>query len=184
MNRHRLKVGFQHCLLLLCLWHLSACNNYDSLEANELYELAQEASFAGKTNKALRLSKSAFQKGDIRAQVLLGNLLYESDPEIAFKHWNAAADAGEPSAKYILGFFAYTAGDDDKAAFWISDAAIQGDKQAQYLYARMYEEGRGVEHDPMESIYWLEKAAEQNHEYAQQQLELIEQQGRYIKTFR
>ncbi len=159
----------------ICLLLLGGCSkNYDSLEAQELYRLAQKAANDGKLEKAALISRVALQKGELRAQVLLGNVLYDEDPEAAFRHWRAAADKGEPAAKYILGFFAYTNSEDEEAVFWISDAASQGHKDAQYLFAMMYQEGRGVEMDFDKARYWLTKAADQNHTYAIQQLKILD----------
>ena len=162
-------------LAATCLLLLGGCTkNYETLEPNELYRLAQKAASNGKLDKAADISRVALKKGDVRAQVLLGNVLYDENPEAAFRHWRAAAEKGEPTAKYILGFFAYTASEDEKAVFWISDAASQGNKDAQYLFATMYQEGRGVEMNFDKARYWLRKAADQKHAYAVQELELLQ----------
>ncbi len=159
----------------ICLLLLGGCTkNYETLEPHELYRLAQKAASDGKLDKAADISRVALKKGDVRAQVLLGNVLYDDNPEAAFRHWRAAAEKGEPTAKYILGFFALTASEDEEAVFWISDAASQGNKDAQYLFATMYQEGRGVEINFEKARYWLRKAADQNHAYAIQQLKLLE----------
>ncbi|MEM8484880.1 MAG: hypothetical protein AAF564_04990 [Bacteroidota bacterium] len=170
-----MKFAKRFAFAAICLLLLGGCtNNYESLEPNELYRLAQKAANDGKLDKAADISRVALQKGDIRAQVLLGNVLYDEDPEAAFRHWHAAAEKGEPAAKYILGFFAYTNSEDEEAVFWISDAASQGDKEAQYLFAMMYQEGRGVEMNFEKARYWLNKAADQNHTYAIQQLKVLD----------
>lgn len=170
-----MKLAKRFAFTAICLLLLGGCTkNYDALEAHELYRLAKKAATDGKLEKAALISRVALQKGDIRAQVLLGNVLYDDDPEAAFRHWRAAAEKGEPAAKYILGFFAYTNSEDEQAVFWISDAASQGDKEAQYLFARMYQEGRGVEMNFDQARYWLKKAADQNHTFAIEQLKILE----------
>ena len=167
----------------LCMLLLSACKNYEDMDAGELYALAQKAVEEGKMEKAEELSRASSKKGEVRAQVLLGNVLYDSDPEAAFRHWKSAAQKGEPSAKYNLGFFAYTNKKDEEAAFWISDAASQGDGAAQYLYAVMYQEGRGVEMNFDKAMYWLQKAAAQNHMYAVEELQRMESQRKISEVY-
>ena len=44
----------------------------------------------------------------------------------------------------------------------ILDLAQQGDAEAQFSLALMYEEGRTMPHDVQKSVYWLTKAAQQN----------------------
>lgn len=51
--------------------------------------------------------------------------------------------------------------------------AEQGDAEAQYVAALMYQQGRGVEKDLSQMRYWLEQAAEQGHTKAQYQLGLV-----------
>ena len=165
-------------VIAVCIVFFTACENYQEMGATELYALAQEAVEKGKFEKAERLSRVASKKGEVRAQVLLGNILYDSDREAAFRHWKAAAEKGEPSAKYNLGFFAYTDKNDEEALFWISDAASQGYEEAQYLYGIMYKEGRGVEMDFEKARYWLQQAAGNNHQYAIEQLKNFSDQGK------
>ena len=160
--------------LILALLFTAGCNDYSELSGEELYHLAEQAAHLGKMDKAEELARSAFKKGDIRAQVLLGSVLYDRDRDAAFRHWNMAAEKGEPGAKYNLGFFAYADQNDQEAAIWISDAASQGHEQAQYLYAMMYQEGRGVEMNFDKARYWLQKAADQNNSYAIEQLKLMD----------
>ncbi len=161
--------------LVVALLLISGCSDsYDEFSGEALYDMAEAAAQDGKLDKAEKLSRLALKKGEVRAQVLLGSVLFDRDRDAAFRHWTAAAEKGEPSAKYNLGFFAYADQNDKEAAFWISDAASQGDEQAQYLYAMMYQEGRGVEMDFEKAKYWFKKAADQNHSYAIEQLRLLD----------
>ena len=52
--------------------------------------------------------------------------------------------------------------------------AANGDAKAQYNLGDRYYNGEGVEVDYVQCAVWLEKAAEQGHEKAQQMLSLLE----------
>jgi TPR repeat protein len=43
------------------------------------------------------------------------------------------------------------------------ELAIQGDKEAQYKLGYIYFNGKGVEQNVKQGLYWLKKAANQNH---------------------
>ena len=62
---------------------------------------------------------------------------------------------------------AYERGDYDKAFKLSRPLAEQGDAEAQYMLADMYDEGHGVPQDDAEAIKWYLKAAEQGHADAQ-----------------
>ena len=66
-----------------------------------------------------------------------------------------------------------------KAMKWYREAAEQGDSNAQYDLAQMYEEGRGVPQDLTEAIKWYRKAHKQMHSYAGDALDRLVQKNPY-----
>jgi len=67
---------------------------------------------------------------------------------------------------YMLRYGIYLPQDIDRALPLIKQAAAENDPQAQRLLAHMYEDGVGVERNYEEFLFWLTKAAEQNHPFA------------------
>ena len=57
--------------------------------------------------------------------------------------------------------------------FWLKKAE-QGDADAQFNLGYLYESGRGVSQDYNEAAKWYRKAAEQGHEKAIRNLQLLE----------
>jgi TPR repeat protein len=68
------------------------------------------------------------------------------------------------------GYVAYKAGDYAEAAKWFRKAAEQGDADARYNLALMYDVGMGVTQDYAEAVKWYRKAAEQGVAEAQYNL--------------
>ena len=58
--------------------------------------------------------------------------------------------------------------------------AEQGDAEAQYQLARMYNKGEGVTRDYGQAVAWCRKAAEQGHEEAQFGLGVMYNEGRGV----
>ena len=63
----------------------------------------------------------------------------------------------------------------------IKEKAEQGNADAQYKLAGMYELGNGVEEDMDKAVYWYTKAAEQGLADAQYELGLIYSNGDYVE---
>lgn len=82
-------------------------------------------------------------KGDIDAQVQLGNMYFNGE--------------GVPQ-------------DGAKAAAWFRMAALQGDVEAQIFLGDMYRDGDGVTQDKAEAAIWYDKAAKLGNAGAQYQL--------------
>ena len=61
----------------------------------------------------------------------------------------------------------------EKAVYWFSLAAEQGDKAAQCNLATCYLKGQGVEQDRREAIRWYEQAAQRGDEKARRHLEAL-----------
>ena len=63
---------------------------------------------------------------------------------------------------------------------WYSEAAEQGDADAQYNLGLMYDHGLGVAPDAKEAVKWYRLAAEQGHEEAQYQLGVVYDNGKGV----
>ena len=61
----------------------------------------------------------------------------------------------------------------EKAVYWFSLAAAQGDAAAQCNLATCYLKGQGVEQDRQEAIRWYEQAAQRGDEKARRHLEAL-----------
>ena len=48
----------------------------------------------------------------------------------------------------------------EKAVYWLTQAAEQGDASAQFHLANAYDDGRGVEQDKQRAVYWFQVAAD------------------------
>ena len=101
----------------------------------------------------------------------------KGDDAEAVRLWRRAAEKGNASAQYNLGW-AHANGrgvaqNDVEAVRWFRLAAEQDHVLAQYNLAWMYENGRGVAKDLDEAIRWYRKAAENGDEKAQNALARI-----------
>ncbi len=99
--------------------------------------------------------------------------LSEND-EQEVSRYRKAADQGDASAQYNLGFcYANGAGvdkDDKEAVRWYRKAADQGNADAQTNLGFCYETGAGVDKDEKQAASWYQKAADQGNASAQYNL--------------
>lgn len=114
-----------------------------------------------------RWLRAAANGGNQRSQVDLANLILdgagEPDDGAKVAGWfGVNASSGDLVAAFNLGLcFAEGVGvrkDDERAAQWMRRAA-EGVAEAQYMYARMLEDGRGVIADQRQARVWYERAA-------------------------
>ena len=103
---------------------------------------------------ALRLAEPLAERGDARAQSLVGLIYY----------------IGRGAMR-----------DDAKAARWLHLAADQGDAAAQFRLGLMYSEGHGVPQDQAEAAKWYRLAADQRHPQAQYNLGLLYATGEGVE---
>ena len=98
---------------------------------------------------ALRLIVPLANRGDTRAQVLLGNMyrdgngVVQSDAE-AFKWYLMAANKNDPQAQYLCGNGFFQKGDNAEALKWYWKSAEQGYGPAQFELGNFYEKGFAV----------------------------------------
>merc|ERR1712223_1795738 len=113
------------------------------------------------------------EKGDVQAQVGLGQLHYqggrgiEMDHQQALNYFMQAANAGNPVAMAFLGKM-YLEGSDvveqnnDTALAYFKKAADLGNPVGQSGLGLMYLQGKGVDQDYKKAFDFFKKAAEQN----------------------
>ena len=115
-----------------------------------------------------RWLRAAAKGGNRESQVDLANLVLEgageSDDDVDVARWfEATALSGDLIAAFNLGLcFAEGVGvgkDQEQAAQWMRRAA-EGVAQAQYMYARMLQDGRGVASDLAQARLWFQRAAD------------------------
>ena len=88
-----------------------------------------------------------------------------------------------PQYYHDLGVKSYHSKDYSEAAKWFLKAAEQGDADAQYNLALMYENGEGVKKDYKEAVRWYTKAAEQGYASAQYMLGYMYCNGLGVKDY-
>jgi TPR repeat protein len=131
--------------------------------------------------EALPYLRKAAEAGQVAAQVSLG-LMYERgdgvDPDMdaALQWFQHAADSGKAEGQLNLALHYIRAEehrDFEKAATLLKQAADQGDPEAEYFYARLLLDGRGIEANPEAARAWLQKSAGQHHVLAQRFLRVV-----------
>lgn len=146
--------------------------------------LAEGQGIAKNRAGAAQMFEAAAAKGHVVSNYNLGLLFLTGDgkpenPHRARAHLQYAAQQGLPQAQYDLGtLFATGAGTDETgvkanaldAAFWMSKAAAAGHGEAQFDYAIMLLQGRGLVQDELKSVEYLTAAAEKNIVVAQNRL--------------
>jgi TPR repeat protein len=121
----------------------------------------------GKYAAALRVLRPLAEKGDPRAQSLVGLMYYhgrglKQDDSQAAKWFRLAADQGEARAQFNLGVM-HAEGqgvpqDNAEALRWYRLAANQGEARAQFNLGVSYAEGHGVEQDYVLAYMWFNLA--------------------------
>ncbi len=158
----------------------------DQDKAIEWYIKAIKSGNTEAGTKLRNLEKKVIEKlvknGDIDTIIKLAEYYEEiKDYLTAFSYYEMAAEQGNPTAQFNLGYF-YKNGlgveqDYKKAKEWYEKAAEQGDTFAQNNLGKLYENGLGVEQDYKKAKEWYEKAAEQGNASAQNNLGYLYENG-------
>ncbi|MEZ3591661.1 MAG: sel1 repeat family protein [Muribaculaceae bacterium] len=128
-----------------------------------------------KLEKGLELIRKASDKGDPRAQFIIGLYHYrgtavQQDFELAVDYFKEAANGGFVAAQRALGTCYFygdgVAQDYEKAVKWWMCASKQGDSESQYNLAFCYMKGRGVYQDDNEAFRLFTLSASSPNEYA------------------
>ena len=143
------------------------------------YEDGLAALNRGDYKTAVAMFTKAANRGDAKAQNMLGAAYYEGrgvpqDYKQAALWYRKAANQGNAGAQYELGL-AYERGrgvpqDYKQAVSWYRKAADQGDAEAQNNLGVAYATGQGVRQDYKQAVLWHRKAAEQGLAQAQNSL--------------
>ncbi len=85
----------------------------------------------------------------------------------ALRHWQAAAQAGDPRAQYNLAVLLdegrVVVRDTEAAALWYAQAAHAGYPPAQFNLGLMFLQGEGVRRDPAQARLLFQLAAQRGH---------------------
>jgi serine/threonine protein kinase len=100
----------------------------------------------------------------LSAQMLLGEMLRQSDPKEALKWFIAAGNQGQTEAMVFAGQMMASgrgidAPDLREAASWFSKAADKGDSAGMYALAECHFFGKGVQKDPKRAVELLNAAS-------------------------
>ncbi len=118
---------------------------------------------------ALKIFHPLAEKGNVAAQVNLGNLYMKGlgveQNYLLARHWYLkAAEQGERIAQSKLGILYYYGLGIDKdpaeAARWFQKAAEQGETSAQSILGSLYAAGDGVQKNLSLALYWYTMAEE------------------------
>ena len=117
--------------------------------------------------EAFRLNQIAAEKGLHDAVLAMGwfylnGVGVETNISEAVSWYKKAARSGDLSAFYSLGHIAYLQKDFGEARVWLERAIQRGHARSNYLLARMYWAGKGVERDRKAARRFLAKAAAEN----------------------
>jgi serine/threonine protein kinase/TPR repeat protein len=118
----------------------------------------------------------------VSAQMLLGEMLRQSDPDDSLKWFIAAGNRGQSEAMVNAGqMLASGRGvhvpDLSEAAIWFSKAAEQGDSAGMYAMAECHLFGKGVPRDPRRAVELLTSASALNNPRAMNLLGDIYRKG-------
>lgn len=148
-------------------------------------ENAEAAFGAGDYQQALRLLRPLLSEENADAQFLYARMVengqgVEKNVEEALKYYRlAAAQDLRKAKKHVQRLEAQQESDTggSVALQWYLPAAKEGDTEAQYNLAYMYETGWGVPVDEAEAAKWYRKAADMQHDQAQMRLGLMRMTG-------
>ncbi|MCX8614357.1 sel1 repeat family protein, partial [Gilliamella sp. B3773] len=141
--------------------------------------------------KALFWYKKAADNGNTNAMLSLGFMYYKGDgievnSELAEEYYHQAfiacsteAEKGDREAQYNLALTYDGQGVDnkEKALYWYTKAAEEGDIPAQLTLAHMYDQGQGVEVDKEKALDLYTQVAERGYFSAQLELAYMYDQG-------
>lgn len=164
----------------------------------DAYETGLDAAEEGDYATAIREFRRAADDGLDVAQYNLGILYYtgrgvEADHEQAL-HWlKQAAEQGHTSAQFNVGVMYFNgqgvapawqdiwplslftrSRNRAEAADWYERAASSGHAEAQYYLATMYQDGLGVDEDPVQAHFWAQAARDNEYSGAAELLATLE----------
>ena len=148
--------------------------------------------FKGYTQERYSKDKENAEKGDAKAQFIMGYLHYSGlegftsvDLEEAFAWYEKAARQGHVQACQIIGLM-YQQGNGvarntEKAKQWYQYAADRGLRESQYALGVLYAEGAGVPRDEALGMFWLRRSDAQKFPPAPLVMGVMYAEGRGVK---
>jgi TPR repeat protein len=112
--------------------------------------------------KAIPWYKLAAGQGNTEAQVRLANIYFWHTDDFPGDYkslYKAAAAKGDDEAECMMGVLA---DNPSLKADWLEKSAAQGNAEAQYSLAQIFESGEGRKQDYKKALQYYELAAEQN----------------------
>ncbi|MGZ3308110.1 MAG: tetratricopeptide repeat protein, partial [Xanthobacteraceae bacterium] len=171
-------------------WYRKAADQDNAYAQNNLADMYREGNGVPEDYAAaVSWYRKAADGGDDRAQRLLG-LMYESgkgvpqDPVIALHWFNLAAGQGRELEELIRDMFAQKmtpaqiAEAQTLTMNWYRRAADQGNSDAQFNLALIYDKGQGVPQNYTTSVSLYRKAADQRDARAQNNLGEMYEKGK------
>ncbi|HPY40369.1 MAG TPA: tetratricopeptide repeat protein, partial [Thiolinea sp.] len=135
--------------------------------------------------KAVELYEKAAKQGHLESQFNLSALLLrENTPVYNLKqgtYWlEQAAKQNDSEAQYSLAMLLEKK-TDGRSLTWLTKAAHNGHRTAQYILGVKYLQGEGVKPDAEQAFTWFQKAAQQGDAAAQFNTGLMYEQGTGVK---
>lgn len=112
------------------------------------------------------------------ARILIGIFLFVLIGTGAAFFFIASPEYAEGKKALVLGEEAYNKQQFEDASRWFHEAAKEGEARAQFLLARMYSQGHGVERNARQAAHWYHMAASHGLARAQYQLGFFYENGR------
>ncbi len=122
--------------------------------------------------EAVKWYRQAAEQGHAEAQRDLGDMYYHGegvakDRARAEAFYRRASKQGLEKSRFSRVNFSGDSNDDSQIADWLSNAAEEGNAEAQYRLGDMYALGDGVVLDDVRALSWYRKSAEQGNPEAQ-----------------
>jgi len=135
---------------------------------------------------ALKWLKKVAESGDDKAQVDLGNELYDKDCKEALKWYLKAVENNNAEGQWRLGWL-YESGKLGKADYvnaekWYKKASENNNAEGQWRLGRLYESGNLGKVDYVNAEKWYKKAAENNNAEGQWRLGVLYASGNLGKV--
>ena len=135
---------------------------------------------------ALKWLKKVAESGDDKAQVDLGNELYDKDCKEALKWYLKAVENNNAEGQWRLGWL-YESGKLGKADYvnaekWYKKASENNNAEGQWRLGRLYESGNLGKVDYVNAEKWWKKAAENNNAEGQWRLGVLYASGNLGKV--
>ena len=174
-RKEKYKDALRHLLVAAKARHPQA-----AFQAAVIYDKGLGMFFSSE-DEALRYYRIAADFENPIAAAKVAEAIYEEDYQasvwLMLKYYLLAAKAGNRAVAYRLALI-YQNGykeikpDEEKSILFLKQAAEQGVPEAMYDLGVRYKKGIGIPADSKKAVYWIRKAAENNHSQAGRYLDI------------